>query len=401
MVSRLSLPIDPHLPLIAKKLQESGCLVLKASPGSGKTTRVAPFLLNSLPPGKEILVLEPRRLAAKLAARRVAEERREKVGGVIGYQFRFENVSSKETRLRFLTEGMLMRRLIRDRTLDGVAIVILDEFHERHLHGDVALSYLRSLQASGRPDLKLVVMSATLDTEALLRYLGNCPLVEVEGRPFDVATHYRPSENKFLEISVRDAVKTAFQEWPEGDCLVFLPGMADIRRAESALSDLARINHWDLFPLHGELSKGEQDRALLPGRNRKIILATNVAETSLTIEGIRIVIDSGLHRQASYSWWSGVPSLRTRPISRASSIQRAGRAGRTASGTCYRLYSRADFDGRAPFETPEIQRADLCQTLLELKELGVQSLTQFPWFDPPPAGAMESAEATLPQDRRA
>ncbi|MFL5813043.1 MAG: helicase-related protein, partial [Bdellovibrionia bacterium] len=339
-----SLPIDPSLPKILESLERTPNLVLKAAPGSGKTTRVPPALLNASFARKhasgEIIVLEPRRLAAKYSARRVAEEMGEEIGKTVGYQFRFENVGGPATRLRFMTEGMLMRKLLGDPKLSRVCAVLLDEFHERHLHTDTALAYLRQLQKMERPDLRIVVMSATLDTDRISAYLGDAPVVEVQNRPYDVSVHYLSastsgtSNTKPLELQVRDAVVRAIESKSddEGDLLVFLPGMGEIRRAESAIQEYFRGEPGAplVLPLHGELSKAEQDQAIRKADRRKVILSTNVAETSLTIEGVTNVIDSGLHRIATYSWWSGVPSLKTKPISRASAIQRAGRAGRTA-----------------------------------------------------------------------
>jgi ATP-dependent helicase HrpB len=391
----ISLPIDRFLPSVQAALEKSRSLVLQASPGSGKTTRVPPFLLKREREG-EILVLEPRRVAAKYAARRVASEMGVKLGEEVGYQFRFENVTSVKTRLRFLTEGMLMRRLLGDPLLHGIGTVIIDEFHERHLHGDVALAYLRKLQGS-RPELEIIVMSATLDAEPVAKFLGTDSVIKIEAAIFPVETEYlqAPSQ-KYLDSLVRDAVTRAVDE-EKGDILVFLPGMAEIRRASDALREIADSKRLLVAPLHGELSREEQDQAIEKGSLRKVILSTNLAETSLTIEGVSVVIDSGLHRQASYSWWSGIPKLQTRPISRASAIQRAGRAGRTGPGKCYRLYTRGDFDSRAAFDTPEIQRADLAQTILELKTLGVQDLSSFPWFESPASQSLQGSESLLVQ----
>lgn len=392
------LPIDAFLPEIMERLEQQTSLILQAEPGAGKTTRVPCALLGARfrAPNQEIWVLEPRRLAAKFAATRVAQERREELGGMVGYQFRFENVSSPHTRLRFLTEGMLMRRLIHNPRLDQVAAVILDEFHERHLHSDIALAYLRWLQTK-RPELRLIVMSATLDIMGLSRYFGEAPAIQVPGRQYPVTVQYQPSaESKPLEQKVRDAVLGVFRSGNRsGDILVFLPGMAEIRRAGDALEPHRRALDFTVLPLHGDLSREEQDRAVSPSQKPKVILSTNVAETSLTIAGVTVVIDSGLHRLASYSWWSGVPALKTRPISRASAIQRAGRAGRMAPGIAIRLYPETDFNGRAPFETPEISRADLSQTLLELLSLGVNQPETLSWFEPPPPGSLAAARQLL------
>lgn len=388
------LPIDPILPEAIRKLEENHSLVVQATPGSGKTTRLPPALLNAsfLKSDREILVLEPRRLAAKYAAVRVADQMGEEVGNTVGYHFRFENVGSRHTRLRFLTEGMLMRRLLSDPKLRNVGAVVLDEFHERHLHGDLALGFLRHLQLTDRPDLRIVVMSATLDTASVAAYLGNCPILNVEARifPIDIRHLERPGE-KYLERLVADGVRAELTG-TDGDILVFLPGMREIQRAGEALNSLRDI---EIHTLHGELSREAQDRAIRTSARRKVILSTNVAETSLTIEGVKSVIDCGLHRQASYSYWSGVPALSTRPISRASAIQRAGRAGRTGPGRCLRLYTKSDFDGRPAFETPEIRRADLAQTCLELSSLGIVDLFAFPWFEAPNRASLESAADLL------
>ncbi len=396
----MKLPIDPILPNVLAALERTPSAVVKATPGSGKTTRLPPAILRGAKflGAREVLVLEPRRLAAKLAARRVAEEMGCELGGLVGYQFRFENRTSGATRLRFLTEGMLMRRMLSDSALERVGAVILDEFHERHLHGDVALAYLRHLQQTSRPDLRIVVMSATLDTATLSQYLGDCPVFEVESRvhPIEIV-HLASPPARHLDQEVRASVAAAIEHPDCGDILVFLPGMAEIRRAESALAPLAQSRGLHVLPLHGELTREQQDEAIGadPRGRIKVILSTNVAETSLTIQGVRTVIDSGLHRQASHSWWSGVPKLRTRPTSRASAIQRAGRAGRTAPGRCLRLFTQGEFSSRPPFETPEISRADLTQTVLELKRLGVREPAKFPWFERPEATALAASELLL------
>lgn len=393
MTLKIPLPVDGLLPEILSALEKHPSLVLQATPGSGKTTRVPPALLRApwRKPEKEVLVLEPRRLAAKYAARRVADEGGEAVGKTVGYHFRFESVSGRDTRLKFLTEGMLMRYLLRNPTLSQAAAVVLDEFHERHLHGDLALAFLHHLQKTSRPDLKLVVMSATLDAEKVSRYLDNCPIVTLETRLFPVSIDYLAKPpTKHLDQLVAEAARQA-----TGDTLVFLPGMAEIRRAENALLDYGRREGVRICALHGELSREEQDFAIAKGTQRKIILSTNVAETSLTIEGITHVIDSGLHRQASHSWWSGVPALRTKAISKASAEQRAGRAGRLSAGRCTRLYLKSDYDTRPGFDVPEIRRTDLAGTLLELKNLGIDDARAFPWFEPPDEGALQAAETLL------
>ncbi|HEX5037138.1 MAG TPA: ATP-dependent helicase HrpB [bacterium] len=388
------LPIDALIPEIKSALRRASALILQATPGSGKTTRVPPALLSEpWADGKEIWVLVPRRLAAKMAAMRVAEEAGEKVGGTVGYHFRFERVAGPKTRLKFLTEGMFLRLALGDPKLPGVAAVVLDEFHERHLQTDVALGYLQWLRASGRPDLKAIVMSATLPAEALARFL-EAPVLSLETRLHPVSVSYLPpAPNQRLEAQVRSAVETSLAE-SRGDLLVFLPGVGDIVRSEemlkAALRDRAKV-----LPLYADLSGEAQAEVFLPASRPKVILATNVAETSLTIDGVTTVIDSGLHRRASFSWWSGLARLVTRPISKASAIQRAGRAGRTSPGHCLRLYAQSDFDGRPDYEVPEIRRSDLAETALQVMGLGISDVRNFPWFEPPSPEATEAAGLLL------
>ncbi len=391
------LPIDPLLPELVASLRQRPSLVLEAPPGAGKTTRVPAALLDAGLAGQgEVLVLEPRRLAARMAARRVAEERGEAPGETVGWQVRFEDVSGPRTRLRFLTEALLVRRLLDSPTLAGVGAVVLDEFHERHLHGDVALALLRRLQGGARPDLKLVVMSATLDAGPVAAFLGAASL-RSEGRAFPVEVEYLSAEEAArpdvrLEQRVASAVRRAVAEGEEGDALVFLPGAAEIRRCREALAPWAESRGVELLPLHGDLSPEEQDRAVRPSRRRKVILSTNVAESSVTIDGVTVVIDSGLARVASHSPWSGLPRLALARISRASAAQRAGRAGRTRPGTCLRLYTRHDHDGRPEHDLPEVARQDLCETLLLLAVLGVPDLA---WLTPPPPAAEQAARGLL------
>jgi ATP-dependent helicase HrpB len=392
-----ALPVDPLLPEIAGALREGRSLVLEAPPGAGKTTRVPPALLRAgVAGGGEVLVLEPRRLAARLAARRVAAEMGERPGETVGWQVRFEEVAGPQTRLRYVTEGLLTRRLLSSPTLPGVGVVVLDEFHERNLPGDLGLALLRRLQRSARPDLRLVVMSATLDAGPVARFL-DAPRLRSEGRRFEVAVeHLSPEEARpeaRLEDLVARAVRRLLREGTEGDVLVFLPGAAEIRRAREVLGDLAASEGIDLLPLHGDLPPEEQDRAVLPGPRRKVILSTNVAETSVTIEGVAAVVDSGLARVASHSPWSGLPTLEVRKVSRASAAQRAGRAGRTGPGRALRLYTRHDHDARPEHDLPEILREDLSETMLAVAAAGVPAGLE--WLDPPPAAAWEAARALL------
>jgi ATP-dependent helicase HrpB len=350
-------------------------------------------LLTVLP--GEILVLEPRRLAARLAARRVASEMGERLGDTIGYQVRFEDVSGPRTRLRFMTEGVLTRRLIGDPALKGVSAVVLDEFHERHLDGDLALALLRRLQQGARKDLRLLVMSATLDAAPVAEYLGKAPIVESQGRLFDVDIQYSAYSEKPPEEQVPGALQRLLEGRNSGHLLVFLPGAAEIRRAARTCQSLAAKAGLIVLPLHGDLSPEEQDRAVLPCDQRKLILSTNVAESSVTIEGVDAVIDSGLARIATDSPWTGLPSLTVQRISKAAAAQRAGRAGRTGPGRAIRLYTADDFHRRAAHETPEIGRRELSQVVLDLRVGAALSCDDLAWFEPPPRAAVTAAEELL------
>ncbi|MGA7124513.1 MAG: ATP-dependent helicase HrpB [Polyangiaceae bacterium] len=394
------LPIDPLLPRVVTSLRAHPTLVIEAPPGAGKTTRIPRALLDAGIAAGEIVVLEPRRLAARLAARRVAEELGEGVGETVGYQVRFEDVTSARTRIRFVTEGVLGRKLLSSPDLGGVSIVVLDEFHERHLQGDVALALVERLRRSRRPDLRVVVMSATLATEALASYLG-APVLRSEGRRFDVAVDHLPSpDDRPLASQVASAVRRLVAEGLEGDVLVFLPGAGEIRRAREACEKIAADANLLVVQLHGDLSPQEQDQALLRADRRKVILSTNVAESSVTIEGVFAVVDSGLSRVASQAPWSGLPRLRVEKVSRASAVQRAGRAGRTRPGRCLRLYTRADYDSRPEHDAPEIRRLDLAQTRLEIATLAPidgdeRTVWNVPWLEAPPEPHVRAAEELL------
>lgn len=385
MSSSPSLAIDAHLNAILDLWEGHPNFILQSSPGSGKTTRVPPAMLRSkfLPREAQIWVLLPRRLAAKIAALRVAQEWGEKVGGKIGYQFRFERARSNRTQVLFLTEGMFTRKLLQDPHLKHVHTVLLDEFHERSLQSDFALAYLRWLQEKTRSDLKIGIMSATLETTALSRALGDAPVFKIQTPQYEVERHYLSQQNK---LPMETLVVEHLKKFPLGaheDSLVFLPGMAEIRRTEKALK-MARLPPMEILPLHGTLPPVQQQEIFKKFSRPKVVLATNIAESSLTIPGLKRVIDTGWHRQAEYSWWSGIPRLQTRPISQASAEQRAGRAGRTGPGHCYRLYTQWDLQSRPHHERPEIQRADLSQMLLEALDLGLPPWDQLPWLEPPP-----------------
>jgi len=393
-----SLPIDSLLPRLLGTLQVKKNIILKASPGSGKTTRVPRAILEGsiLKPHEEIWVLEPRRVAAKYSALRVAEELGEEIGKRVGYQFRFENKTSRETKLRFLTEGMFSRLLLSNPKLEGVGAVILDEFHERHLQTDTALSLLNCLQRTYRPDLYILVMSATLDTDLLSKFLKEPVVLDLESKPFPLTVEYLASSSeKPLELKIKEVLRNHPQLSSPGDVLVFLPGKGEIRRTLEALETLPQLKDFLILPLHGDLTKEEQDLAIRPQKKRKIVLSTNLAETSLTIEGVNLVIDSGLERQAAFSWWTGLPSLTTRKISRASAEQRAGRAARTGPGLCLRLFSQGEFESRPAFTTPEIMRSDLSQVLLEMKSVGLTELPEFAWLESPSPDSLQAAENLL------
>lgn len=396
----LPLPIDSRLPEILNAIRRHRSLVLVAEPGAGKTTRVPPALLDagvldSNHPN--LMVLQPRRVAARASAARIAQERGGSLGEEVGYLVRFERRIGPRTRLRVVTEGVLSRHLLNDPSLDGIGAIVLDEFHERSIHTDLALALLREVRDALRNDLILIVMSATLDAEPIARFL-DAPIVSVEGRRFPIAVSYRPSDGTPLPDRVASSVRDMLDD-PEdpGDLLVFLPGAEEIRRTAQALAPTADRLGIEVLPLHGSLSSIEQDRALAPCPRRKIVLATNIAETSLTIDGIRTVIDSGFARQASSDPARGLDRLELRRISRASADQRAGRAGRTAPGRCVRLWAERETRGMAPFEPPEIHRVDLSSTVLTLHAWGAGDLRAFPWFEAPDPDGLAAAEALLRQ----
>jgi len=394
------LPIDPLLSGIVASLTRTSRLVLRAPPGAGKTTRVPAALLDAgLAAGKEVFVLEPRRIVARAAAEFVARERGGTVGGEVGYRVRFEQRGGPATRLWFVTEGVLGRQLGRDPFLEHAGLIVLDEFHERHLPGDVALAVACALQETVRADLKLLVMSATLDTERLSSYLGDCPVLTSEGRVYPVEIDYeKGSDDRPLSTRVAAALQRLLATADDrGDILVFLPGSAEIRRAAAAIEPITGARGMDVVPLHGDLPLETQQRAIQRGPRRKVVLSTNVAETALTIEGVTAVIDSGLARIAWFDVRHGINAIRVMPISRASADQRAGRAGRTAPGRCLRLWTRADHDGRRAHETPEVLRLDLTTTVLELRAWGLGAPGRLRWLDQPGDGAVRRAERLLEQ----
>jgi ATP-dependent helicase HrpB len=392
------LPIDPALPELTRALRVANAAVLVAPPGAGKTTRV-PLVLAAEPWAREkkLLVLEPRRLAARAAAARMAATLREAVGASVGYRVRFGSKVSAATRIEVVTEGVFTRLVLDDPSLAGVAAVLFDEFHERSLDGDLGLALARDVQQGLRADLKLLVMSATLDGARVGKLLGDAPLIESAGRAFPVETRYLGRDARApVEPQVADAVGRALRA-EAGSLLVFLPGAAEIRRSEALLRERVGDHAIDIVPLHGALDANVQDWAIAPAQpgRRKVVLATSIAETSLTIEGVRVVIDCGLARVPRYEPDVGLTRLETVRVSRASADQRRGRAGRTEPGVCYRLWDEPQTAALEPANRPEILAADLSGLVLDLAHWGVADPAQLAFLDPPPAAALTQAKALL------
>lgn len=389
-------PIDEAIPRLIDALKAHPSVVLAAPPGAGKTTRVPIALLGMIPPeAGRIVMLEPRRIAAASCARWMAKSLGEAVGETVGYTIRFDSRVSQKTRIEVVTEGILTRRIQNDPALEGVAMVIFDEFHERGIHADLALALCLDARAHLRDDLKLLVMSATLDIAPIAALLGDAPIVESAGKAFPVVEKYAvPDSRKRLPENVAIAVSHALRK-DDGDILVFLPGAGEIRASAELIRQLAETGGASVHPLYGDMPFEEQERAILPGRNRKVVLATNIAETSLTIEGVRVVIDSGLARTLRHDPSTGMNRLVTVSISQASARQRAGRAGRLAPGICYRLYAEHEFRAMLPFSPPEILVSDLSSLVLELAVWGVKSPGALSWLDPPPAVQWEAGKNLL------
>jgi ATP-dependent helicase HrpB len=392
------LPIDAVLSDLAVRLQERPNAVLVAPPGAGKTTRVPLALLDEpWVDGRKLIVLEPRRLAARAAANRMAQTLGEGVGETVGLRVRLGSKISRRTRIEVVTEGVFARMILDDPALDGVAAILFDEFHERSLDADLGLALALDAQGGLREDLRLLVMSATLDGARIARLLGDAPVVESEGRAYPVETRYLGRDpNRRIEDSVADAVLRALRAEP-GSLLVFLPGQGEIRRVETLLRERVTEPMIDIAPLYGALDRAEQDLAVGPARpgRRKIVLATSIAETSLTIEGVRVVIDSGLARVPVYEPDIGLTRLETVRVSRAAADQRRGRAGRTEPGVCYRLWEEAATGALESFARPEILAADLSPLLLDCAAWGVTDPTDLAFLDPPPAPALKEARALL------
>jgi len=413
---------------IVARLKHDRRLILSAPTGSGKSTQVPQMLLkHGLLGDGQVVVLQPRRLAARLLAKRVAAELGVKLGEEVGYQIRFENVTSPKTKIRFVTEGVLLRQMIDDPQLRGVAAILFDEFHERHLYGDITLAQALDQQEQHRPDLLLAVMSATLNAGELEKYLSEvrrdefhesqtssevipgthgtrpsdfcCSVLASEGRTFPVTVEYLPRRLGLNAPPVWEVAATEFSRFvnsgEQGDVLVFMPGGFEISQTIEAIRHTSEAKGYIILPLHGELQPKDQDAAVARYQQPKVVVATNVAETSITIDGVRLVIDSGLARIARYDANRGINTLLIEKISQANADQRTGRAGRTAPGTCLRLWSRPEHDERVPHEMPEIRRLDLSEVVLTLKAAGVVDLRKFRWLEKPDEISLTHAEALL------
>ena len=393
----MPLPLEPVLPELRRALRARTEAVLQAPPGAGKTTMVPPALLEEeWFDGQRIVMLEPRRLAARAAAHRMATLRGESVGRTIGYRVRMDTKVSRSTRIEVVTEGVLTRFLQKDPSLEGIGLLIFDEFHERSLQADLGLALTLESRRIFRDDLRVLVMSATLESEAVATLLGGAPVITSEGRSFPVETHYldHPTESRIEDAAAR-TIRKALREHEEGDVLVFLPGAGEIRRTESRLDGIGP--DVDVHPLFGNLPQDAQDRAIepSPAGRRKVVLSTDIAETSLTIEGVRVVVDSGLMRVPRFSPRSGMTRLATIPVSNASADQRRGRAGRLGPGVCYRLWTRLEQQHLDAHSPPEILQADLAPLALELANWGVVDPSNLSWMDPPPSAAFSQAQDLL------
>jgi ATP-dependent helicase HrpB len=399
MASRLPI-FEIEREIIAALSGKNRRLILQAPTGSGKSTQVPQILLDhELLGDGQVVILQPRRIAARLLASRVAHERGGQLGQEVGYQVRFENATSTATRIKFETEGILLRQLIQEPKLPGIQAIIFDEFHERHLYGDITLARALEIQEQLRPDLILIVMSATLDAGTLKQYLQPCSVLSSSGRTFPVRIEYMPKRLGTNSPPVWDLAAEAFSRFNAGegprDVLVFMPGGYEIRRTIEAIRQTKASKDYLLLPLHGELTPRDQDAAVARYDQPKVVVATNVAETSITIDGIGLVIDSGLARIPRYDPNRGINTLLVEKISRASADQRAGRAGRTAPGQCIRLWPQPEHEERPAQELPEIKRLDLSEVVLTLKAAGIGDLRQFRWLEAPAEAALAHAEELL------
>jgi ATP-dependent helicase HrpB len=400
------LPIDAHLPEICRSVADHPITLIEAPPGSGKTTRVAPALMEQAwTQGKRIYLLQPRRLAAKSVGQRIAFEQGSRIGNRIGYQVRFDSQVTSQTQLIVATEGVLLRRLQDDPSIDDTAIVLLDEFHERSLDADLLLGMLRRVQAEIRSDLKIVIMSATIESDAIQARLANLhsaavPILRVASKNFPVEIRYRPPLNSRWPVDHMIATLQEVAPKHDGDILAFLPGAGDIRRCHDELSRSSLGRDCEIVMLYGSMQLEDQSRVIESrssdsSAKRKIVLSTNIAETSLTIEGVRVVVDSGLARVMRFSPDVGLDRLSLESISQASATQRMGRAGRVAPGVCYRLWSEASDRARPAFLEPEIRRTDIVGAVLQLFAWGEGDSDDFPWLEPPRPDSMHQAKQLL------
>lgn len=385
---------------IVAQLKQNRRLIVQAPTGSGKSTQVPQMLLeHGFLKAGQVVILQPRRLATRMLAARVAQERRAELGREVGYQIRFEHVAGPETKIKYVTEGILLRQMVQDSKLAGVQALIFDEFHERHLYGDITLAQALDLQENGRPDLLLLVMSATLDAGSLRSYLEPCAVLSSEGRTFPVETEFASRRTTSNPPPAWELAAEAFGDFVRaggvGDVLVFMPGSFEIQQTIEAIRQSPESKGFVILPLHGELAPRDQDAAVARYDQPKVVVSTNVAETSLTIDGVRLVIDSGLARIPRYDPNRGINTLLIEKISRASADQRAGRAGRTAPGRCIRLWSHQEHLERPTHELPEIKRLDLSEVVLTLKASGVKDLRRFRWLEPPTEEALAHAEELL------
>ncbi len=394
---KLNLPICEIQHDLLKSLTTHKRVVLTAPTGSGKSTQVPQMILDSgLLQSGQVVVLQPRRLPTRMLAAWVAQARNARLGAEVGYQMRLDNVTSPATRICYVTEGVLLRRMLANPSLRGISALVFDEFHERHLYGDITLARALQIQASTRPDLTILVMSATLDIAAVEKYLQPCALLSSEGRTYPVTIEYfvKPAANSSIwDLAARE-LQRLVRIHPQGDALIFMPGAYEITRTVEAVRS-ALGHEFLVLPLHGELPPKDQDAAVARYDRRKIVVATNVAETSLTIDGVRLVIDSGLARIPRYDPYRGINTLLVEKISRAAADQRAGRAGRTAPGQCLRLWTAHEHHGRPLQELPEVKRLDLAEVILMLKGSGVNDVRSFPWLENPEGRALERAETLL------
>lgn len=389
------LPIDDVLFQIIDAVQRSSSVVIQAPAGAGKTTRVPPALSKVLPDNGQIVMVQPRRLAARTSAARIAFENDWRLGNEVGYQVRFERKASSNTRIMVVTEGVLLKRLQADPCLSDVVAVVLDEFHERRLDTDLLLGMLRRVQESVRPDLRIIVMSATLDAEPVAHFLQPAQIITSQGRAFPVEIRHARISEKSQWLDQLAATTIEAVQRHAGDTLVFLPGVGEIHRLQQILTSRLPRHDFELLPLYADLPIEQQDLALRKSSRRKIVLSTNVAETSITIDGIVTVVDCGLARVLRHDPDVGLDKLQLEPISQASAAQRAGRAGRTAPGVCYRIWDEATQRTRPLFTQPEVQRIDLATAVLQLLCWGERDVLAFPWFERPREDAVEQALQTL------